>query len=83
MGLKSTWPSAGPVTPRQAGLRLILLSLPFLALGLLWALAPPLGPDQGELAGIMQTLGVVLTLFGIGAVGLGLFLIRRGEREIL
>lgn len=70
--------------PDEAGRRLILLALPFLAFGLFWALAPPieglLGPD---VVALTQALGVALALLAFGAIGLGAWLIRSDDERVL
>lgn len=70
--------------PAAAGRRLILLSLPFLAFGLLWALDPPIGDALGDdLLALTQALGAALAFLGLGAILLGIWLIRRGDERIL
>lgn len=71
------------VTPKQASRRLILLSLPFLAFGLLMAVAPPFRETLGQAAGVVQALGVALVLLALGAILLGVYLARqRDERRL-
>lgn len=70
--------------PAEAGKRLILLALPFLGFGLLWAIAPPIG-DQLP-AGVLEVtkaLGVALAFLALGAIVLGIWLIRREDERIL
>lgn len=70
--------------PTTAGRRLILLSLPFLGFGLLWALWPPIADrlDPDVLA-LLRTLGVAMALLGMGAMALGVWLIRKGDERVL
>ncbi len=71
------------MSPKQAGWRLILLTLPFLAFGLWWAISPPVTDALGPAAGIARSLGVALALLSVGAVAFGVFLIRRGSQKVL
>lgn len=83
MGLSATpgWPR---VKPSTAGRRLILLALPFLGFGLLWAAWPPLeGRLSADAMALARTLGVAMTLLSLGAITVGVWLIRRGEERIL
>ncbi len=73
----------GYVSPKQAGWRLILLTLPFLAFGLWWAIAPPVTDALGPAAGVARALGVALALLGVGAIAFGIFLIDRGDQRVL
>lgn len=70
--------------PRTAGWRLILLALPFLAFGLLWALRPPLedrlSPDALIL---LRTLGVAMALLSMASIGVGSYLVRQDDERIL
>lgn len=68
----------------EAGRRLILLSLPFLGFGLLWAIRPPIGDAlPEEILAVTQALGVALAFLGLAAIGLGIWLIRRDDERIL
>lgn len=69
--------------PDEAGRRLILLSLPFLAFGLLWAIEPPIDVFTGDVLALTQALGAALAFLSIGAISLGVWLIRRGDEKIL
>lgn len=70
--------------PRTAGTRVILLSIPFLGFGLLWALWPPLEDRIGEdVLVLLRTLGVAMALVGFAAIGLGIWLILREDQRIL
>lgn len=70
--------------PEEAGRRLILLTLPFLAFGLLWAIKPPIDDQLGEgVLAVTQALGVALAFLGVAAIALGVWLIRRGDERIL
>lgn len=81
---KGSAPLEGTVTPKQAGIRLILLALPFLAFGLLWALRPPLRGTLGEeITGLTQALGVAMAFLAVGAIALGVYLVRRPKEKVL
>lgn len=70
--------------PSTAGRRLVFLALPFLAFGLLWAAWPPLeGRIPEDAMALARTLGVALTLLSLGALAVGVWLIRRGDERIL
>lgn len=71
------------VKPAEAGRRLILLSLPFLGFGLLWALNPPVGSLGDDVLAVTQALGVALAFLGLAAITLGVWLIRRDDEKIL
>lgn len=71
------------MNPRQAGLRLILFTLPFLALGLLLGLAPPAEEALGEATVVVQVLGIALALLAVASLGLGVFLMSRGREKVL
>jgi hypothetical protein len=71
------------VTPRSAGIRLILLSLPFLAFGLLWALRPPMEGALGDATSVLRGLGVAMAVVGAAAVVGGAVLVGRGEGKTL
>ncbi len=70
--------------PSTAGRRLIFLSLPFLGFGVLWAAWPPMADRLGEdVLALLRTLGVAMTLIGLGALGVGAWLIRQGDGRAL
>lgn len=71
------------VQPAEAGRRLILLALPFLAFGLLWAIDPPVGVLTGDVRALTQALGAALAFLGLGAITVGVWLIRREDERIL
>lgn len=66
-----------------AGRRLIYLSLPFAAFGLLWALAPPTGDVGPVPASTVRTLGWILTTLSLAATAFGGYLLWRGDRRIV
>lgn len=67
----------------DAGRRLIYLSLPFTAFGLLWLLAPPITEPLGAHEATARALGGLLAGLGLAAIGFGIYLIRRGEDRIV
>jgi MFS family permease len=66
-----------------AGRRLIVLSLPFTAFGLLWALDPPVSGALGDRAGTAQALGWGLAGLGTAAIIFGAYLLYRGDEKIV
>lgn len=83
MGLSAAlgWPG---VKPSTAGRRLILMALPFLGFGLLWAAWPPLeGRLSEDAMALARTLGVAMTLLSLGALAVGVWLVHRGDERIL
>lgn len=62
----------------------MLLALPFLAFGLLWAAWPPLeGQVSADVLALLRTGGVALVVLSGGAIAMGAWLIRRADERIL
>ncbi len=62
----------------------MLLSIPFLVFGLLWAIHPPLQDRiDRDILVLLQTLGVAMALLSMAAIGLGVYLIRKDRERIL